>query len=261
MRALIWGLALGPRGHELAPIWLEALIHVGKWEQDIALLTDRPIPLPDYRNVRLVDVAKDIAERYHLSPQKICSYWVSHNLKSQILHHVDVGQYDYVLYLDMDVLANTDRLYALIENKWKKGVIAVQEDIIPLSKNRLAALELLGRPSLDEEAQWARRPICGGIMGFPINATGLAALRAYHEACVAMRFNYSDQAKLTAILNRQFNDAWEFLGDTAHGRRDSPAYQETLIHFTGQRDEMLRKYYQSWLAPEARMSAATTLGA
>jgi hypothetical protein len=243
---LIWGISLGARTNSLVPLWLRSLKEVGNWRHDIVLLGNVQTKRQFHRDLIAIDIVDDVARRHQL-PYAKWDDWTTHNLKSEILHQVDIRSYDYVLYLDVDILANSPRLEDLVDAKCRRGMIALQEDCEPLGPKRLNALELLGAPTEIERKQWALRPICAGIMGFPTTPVGRQALQEYHEACAAMRFRRSDQAKITALLNRHYEGKWELMGDTVHGRRSTPRYEETLVHFTGQRDDTMRQYYQESL--------------
>jgi hypothetical protein len=236
----------------MARTWTDALITVGKWRHDIVLLGDEGAMACGGENVRVIDIVQDVAARYQL-PAENWVHWTLNNLKGQIGHYVCLSDYDYVLYLDIDVLVNRPHLEAAVTAKWQRGMIAVQEDCEPLDEKRVPALEKLGMPDEAELARWAKRPICSGVMGFPMTPTGRAAFEEYIQACIAMRFAKSDQAKLVAILNRNYAGKWEFFEDTTHGRRAIPAYKELLIHFTGQRDALFHAHHRlhhrrpSWL--------------
>ena len=256
-RFLVWGMAFGPRGRSLAPLWLHALVDVGRWRHDIVLLGDEDVVGLRAPRLRTFEMLREVGQRYGLPPGRFRG-WTLNNLKSQIIRYVDVTAYDYVLYLDLDVLTNTDRLEGLVRRKAERGVVAVQEDCVPLAPWKLQALTKLGLPGEGEQTRWARRPICAGVIGFPTTALGLAALRDYHDACVALHFNWSDQAKLTALLNRKYDSDWEFFGDTTYGRREAPRYSETLVHFTGGQDDLLSRYYRSSLQLELPPSPPST---
>ncbi len=238
---LLWSIAFGPRGKSLAAVWLSAIRETAKWGHDVFLLGDGAITCFDGRLTRAIDIRSDVVSRYDLKLTE-WSHWTLNNLKAQVLHYVDVARYDYVIYLDIDVLANSERLEQLVSKVHKAGKIAVQKDCTCLSQRKIAALRSLGFPTREEYESWCQRPICAGVMGFPTSPRGLSALNDYAVACEQMRFRYSDQAKLTALLNRHYNDHWEFLGDTCYGRRLTPKYTETLVHFSGQRDGLLKLY-------------------
>jgi hypothetical protein len=243
-RFLIWGLAYGLRGMRLAGMWLDAIQTIGKWRHDIILLGDEWVDAFSTSRLKTINIIPELLKQCP-HPRSQWTKWTLNNFKSQLCSHIDIAVYDYILYLDMDVLVNSDRLEGLVYDKWKKGIVAVQKDRAPLTDGRLRALHKMGVPDENERAEWARRPICAGMMGFPVNQAGLAVLRDYHDACIEASFEWSDQAKLTALLNRKHNGSWEFLGDTTHGDRFAPPYEETLVHFTANRDVLLERYYLS----------------
>ena len=246
-RFLVWGLAFRQQMRPLAHIWLESLLKIGKWNHDILLLGDEIVPEFAAPRLKTINIVKDIEVRYNFPRQK-WNRWTYNNLKSQILNYIDPATYDYLLYLDIDVFVNSNRLESLVRNKWEKGLIAVQRDRTPLDEGRLRSLAKMGMPDVTEKDRWAQRPICAGIIGFPMNFLGLSILQDYCEACVKMRFNLSDQAKLTALLNRKYDGSWDFFGDTTHGQRSAPPYDETLIHFTGRKKVFIEPYFKSRLS-------------
>ena len=48
--------------------------------------------------------------------------------KPEIEHYVDLERYDYVLYLDSDILVTTNRLVALVETLCRESHFVVQRD-------------------------------------------------------------------------------------------------------------------------------------
>jgi hypothetical protein len=239
---LIWSVAFGSRGKRLAPIWVDAVRGVGEWRHDMLILGDAIATEGMRGSVKAIDITKDVARRYGLKPTE-WTHWTINNMKAQIVHYVDPANYRYMLYTDIDVLVNSAHLEQLVALRDRQQLICVQEDMVPLSRKKMPALEKLGAPDRAEYRRWSQRPICAGIIGFPSSPAGLNALRDYGAACVEMRFEKSDQAKLVAILNRNYEGVWSYIGESVHGRRAWPAYPETFIHFTGQRDSMLIAYY------------------
>lgn len=242
-RYLIWSICFGERGLRAGRAWLDAVVRVGGWEHDIVLLGGQWVRQLAGTRVRAVDIVDDVVARSG-RPRERWTHWTLNNLKSQILHYADVAGYDYLLYLDLDVLINTGRLPGAVQAKRERGKVAVQREQNPLRGRRVRALERLGFPDARELFEWARRPIGAGIMGFPTTPAGLAVLHAYDRACADMGFDLSDQAKLTALLNRRHRDDWEYMGDTTFGRRAFPRYEETFVHFAGQRDALFHGYHR-----------------
>src|SRR5688572_18357711 len=116
MRYLIWTLAFGERSRQLAPIWLDAVQRVGKWRHDIVMLGDHHIADIAGPRLRVFDIYSDVNTRFGMR-HRDWTHWTINNLKGQISHYTDLKRYRYILYLDLDVLVNQDRLEAVVESK------------------------------------------------------------------------------------------------------------------------------------------------
>jgi hypothetical protein len=243
-RYLIWSIAFDERGRRLAPLWLDAIKSAGRWTDDIVLLGNNSICDLSAPNTQAIDIEKDVEKRYAL-PRAMWTLYTFNNLKSQIQYYVAFSKYDYILYLDLDVLVNSADLYKEIQLKHERGLVTVQRDYIGLPRGRLAALERLGMPDEAELIRWTMNPVCAGVMGFPTTPLGLKIFQDYYLACREMGFQYSDQAKLSAVLYRKYPNDWDFMANATFGRRSSPRYSEALVHFTGTRDAIMITYY--WL--------------
>jgi hypothetical protein len=238
-RFLIWGISFGKGCRALAPLWLNSIFQTGCWQHDVVLLGDHHVLSLSHPQLTAVNVVPDLESRYSFPSQE----WrpsVCHNWKPQIQFYSDLTNYDYVLYMDLDVLVNTNKLEKLLISKADKGKICVQKDIIPISADKF----FTGRGTLTaaEKVRWADHAICAGIIGFPINEVGLRFVQQWHETNQAGQFRKNDQSNLIALLLRYYDEHWEYLGDTVIARRSSP-YQETLLHFSGGNHALFRDYY------------------
>ncbi len=259
MRFLIWGVSFGHRHGRMIALWAEALRRFGRWSHEIVVLGDQLASPPalERQGVRLIDVTADTAKIVNWEPRRGTS------LKPWILKHVDPSRYDYLLYLDADVLATGPRLEALVASKAARRVIAVQEDIITIGGGHRSQ----GRETLTdaEKVKFGHLGICAGIVGVPTDETGLGLLRAWGAALAARKHPVPpwDQPYLIPLLLRQYAGRWEFMGDTAIGRNHG--HQETLIHYTngggvaekkaGREGALFRERF-ALLAAAARSSAA-----
>jgi len=246
-RLLVWGLCFGRDCRALAPLWLNALFRIGRWRHDVVLLGDRRIESLSHPRLTPINVVPDVERRYGI-PAKRWTRATCMNLKPQIQFHVDLAAYDYALFMDLDVLVNTDRLEPLLLSKAARGRICAQRDEAPISADR----EWTGARVLtqEEKRRWGHHAVCAGIVGFPTDTEGLAFIRDWHRVNHAQGFDGDDQANLIGLLLRTYGDRWEYLGDTAvAGRAGMPArYEETLLHFSGgwydlARYAMMRDYY------------------
>lgn len=240
-RFLVWSLCFGDECQALGRLWLKSLIDIGRWRHDVIVLGDRHASALSGLHFKAIDVTRDMEARYRVH-EKGWNSFVYHNCKPQIQFYTDMRQYDYALYMDIDVLVNTDRLETLLDAKAQKGLICVQKDVIPISANR----HFTGRDilSASEKQRWSDVAICAGIVGMPTNDLGLTFIKEWHEANRAEMFRGSDQANLIALLLRRYPRHWEYMGDTAIARKHT-LYEETLLHFSNHMHETMRDYFDA----------------
>lgn len=241
-RFLIWGVCF-EKAVSLAPYWLNSLIEIGRWRHDLVLLGDSGLKSLSHPQLKVFDITGDIRKKYSL-PRWKWSNFTATNMKPEIQYYVDLSQYDYALYLDMDILANTDRLEAMVESKRQTGMISVQKDIIPVRADR----PFTGRFTLtpEEKVRWADVAVCAGMVGVPITETGMSLLKDWQAMNRKARFYQSDQAKLIALLVRQYSGKWDYLGDTVVARKVD-RYPQTLLHFSAGRGDLMKRYYRETL--------------
>jgi hypothetical protein len=250
-RFLIWGLSFGRRCRGLAPLWLNSISQIGRWRHDVVILGDKLVLSLSAPNLKVINIVPDVETKYSF-PHRQWDAYVCHNWKPQIQFYTDLSQYDYALYLDMDVLVNTDRLEALLASKVARNKICVQKDVIPISADRF----FTGRDTLtaEEKAKWGEHSMCAGIIGFPTTEVGLRFARHWFETNQEGKFRKNDQSNLIALLLRHYPNDWEYLGDTVIARRLG-RYEETLLHFSAGRHALMRDYYGKTLhlkEPDAR---------
>jgi len=239
--------------------WAEALRRFARWQHEIVVMGDECLPAK--KLARLGVRCVDLRPRVRAIPE-----WHRDRatcLKPWILDHIDASAFDFLLSLDCDVIAATPRLEALLADKAARGVIAVQQDIIGVSKN----VPCTGRRTLtdEEKARFPDVAICAGIVGVPTAGPGLELLRDWRRAIEEAGYPRppGDQPLLYPLLLRKFLGRWEYIGDSVIGRRvDHP---ETLIHFTnrggmvekraGREDRLFFETFDR-LELEARSSAA-----
>jgi hypothetical protein len=247
-RFLIWTISFGPAFGELIPFWLGSIRGTGQWRHDVVLLGDRHVTRFDSCGTRAIDIVASLERQYGVP----VSEWypnLVHNAKPQIMFQTDLDRYDYVLYMDVDCLVNSDRLEELVAAAHARGKITVQRDRLRVG----SGLTCTGRDTLsaEEKARWSRHAICAGVVGVPTNETGRRFLGAWYDANAASQFRKNDQANLIALLLRHFAEDWEYLGDTRIVQFTGlTRYSETLVHFSGadQQKELLRKYYTEYLS-------------
>jgi len=237
-RFLIWSVCVGERCLKLAQIWMASILDVGQWKHDIALIGDSSIHSISHSQLITIDVVEEFRAKYHV-PDTRWAPNTFHSLKPLIQFHINLSAYDYLLYLDIDVLVCSKRLNSILESKQSRKVICVQKGINLISSKKTCQG---GRILTDREiSQWGDYSICAGIVGFPVTPSGLKFIKDWHELNHAGRFHRSDQGNLIALLLRQYSGKWEYLEDAIFGR-ELIWYKETFIHFAAQKDDLLRQY-------------------
>lgn len=221
----------------MAAMAVRSIRTIGLWSHDIVLLSDTDEPLPGLDNVRSIDMLSAAKARY---PWMTHAASQLHHLKSELAYHIDLTQYDYVLYLDCDVLVNSDRLVDLVTGLERECAIVVQQDICDVSSGfPFAGGRVLDR---EERRRWGAFAINSGIVGLPINTMGRRLLRDWRQLNVDLRFSLSDQGNLISLLLRQYYGQWGYVLDATMGRK-LERYPQTFVHFTGKRYALYEAYY------------------
>ena len=181
--------------------------------------------------------------------------WWSMCLKPWIVDYVDPRHFDFLLYLDADVLATAPRLEQIVSGPLERGRIAVQRDILKIRGNhRCTARDELTE---EEKLRFGDEGICAGIVGVPTNRTGLELLRDWRAAIEVRKYNGGDQVPLYPLLLRGFLGRWEYLTDTVIARKTT--HPEALQHFSnggGVAEKKLGREDRLFYETFARLAAA-----
>jgi hypothetical protein len=232
---LILGVCIGERCSRLLPAWLDTIRRVGGFTGDVLVLCDRETPR--LMGAHFANVEPTI-ERWGLKTATNC--------KPLIQHHAYLGIYDYLLYLDMDVLVNTARLVPMIETQALRGRLAAQRDVRLIGENRINT----GMLTLtdDEKSRYGHEHgACAGVVGVPTNATGREFLTDWLARNQEALFDGSDQSRLVQLFWRQYRGLWDYLDDCALVDEHHVRRSETLLHFAGRYDYELLRYWHEHL--------------
>jgi hypothetical protein len=236
-RYLIYLICFGEAFRRYAAMPITSIRKIGGWRHDIVLLSDSEAPLAGCPDVTVIDMLSAAKRRY---PWLMARPYALHHLKTKIEYHVELSNYDYVLYVDGDVLVNNDRLPALVAAFCREQAIVVQQDNIPVGSGlRLAGGQILSQA---EQQRWRAFAINAGIVGFPATPIGRRLLRDWRRLNVDQEFKKRDQGNLIALLLRKYYGQWGYIGDTTFGRALN-RYPETFIHFTTHKEQLMEAYY------------------
>jgi len=109
MKFLIYLVSFGADFRHFTQMALNSIREVGRWQHDIVVLCDGD---RDFGNLAtVINILPDLQKRYHWF-DTTTGMRVSH-CKPEIEYYVDLEAYDYVLYLDSDILVNGNGLVGL----------------------------------------------------------------------------------------------------------------------------------------------------
>lgn len=240
-RYLIYMLCFGEKYRRFAAMAIKSAREIGRWSHDVVLLSDSPEPLPGCEDVIVIDMLAAVMERY---PWAELSGNPVHHLKTDLEYHVDLARYDYVLYLDCDLLVTTGRLSDLVPVLCRDSAIVVQQDNPTVASGAsFAGGEILTK---HEQQQWGEFAINSGIVGFPTNPMGRRLLRDWRQLNVDQEFRSRDQGNLISLLLRKYYGQWGYVADAVIAR-EVRRYRHTFVHFTKRKDLLMEAYYREIL--------------
>ena len=240
MRFLIYLISFGADFRCFTQMALNSIREVGRWQHDIVVLCDGDW---DFGNrATVINIVPDLQKRYPWYATTT-GMRVSH-CKPEIEYYVDLETYDYVLYLDSDILVNGDGLSALVESLCRDAQFVVQRDCVSVSSGQSFAGGWVLTP--EERAKWGHYQINSGIVGFPVSSRSRRILRDWRRMNVAARFKSRDQGNLIALLLRKYLGQWTYVEGATFGRHVQ-RYDQTFVHFTGPGHRNMAPYYEQIL--------------
>lgn len=123
---------------------------------------------------------------------------------------IDFDNYDFILYLDSDILVNYKKLQALMGFWSACGEVQCSDNEgWTVGKNvKSTGSEIL---TLEEKKKWSNQGFCAGIIGFPGGEFGKTFCDKWWEINKKYNFSLDDQGNLTALLLREYQDKYEFI--------------------------------------------------
>ena len=239
---LIYLVCIGVAFRRYATMAIKSIREIGGWRHDIVLLSDSEAPLPGCENVIVIDMLRAARLRYPWLKMK--RYTFSH-FKPELEYHVDLSRYDYILYLDCDVLVTSDRLTEIVAGLSRESAIAIQQDGFAVSSGRgFAGGHLL---TVAERRTWGHHAINAGVVGIPMSLMGRRLLRDWRQLNVDQQFRSRDQGNLISLLLRKYRGQWGYIADATMGREVKP-YPATFVHFTSyHKNTLMEAYYRQLL--------------
>ena len=178
-------------------------------EEDLNLdpLSTAPMAACDVRRFNKATISEN---KYHSFNK-----WAIANMRTLVDSYIPFEKYDYILYLDVDVLVRgpAQRFEKFMEQHRGVILLSTAKDSRRLGGRGNFSLKKLRRAKTTEAANlitwellkyWFVQPICSDIVCFPTDELGKRFLREWRVEC--QKGIYQDQAALHAILLRYFKN-------------------------------------------------------
>lgn len=131
-------------------------------------------------------------------------------MKSIAYQIIDFKKYDFILYLDSDILINYKNLNALM-GFWAacNNIQCSDNEGWTVGRNvKSTGSEIL---TDEEKKKWAHHGFCAGIVGFPGGQFGIDFCETWWTLNKEHNFRLDDQGNLTAVLLRNYPNKYEFI--------------------------------------------------
>ena len=235
MRTLIYYVCFGEQFKKLLNMSLYSLFNVGKYDGTVVIITDfKKEDFYPSERIKIINVPDIKKETFFIR-----------NMKSSLINYMDIRDYDFILYLDADVLINSDRLVPLMNEWGNQKHLWIQHDIVPIKKNKpYCGSEVL---TPEEKKNFGNYGFNAGIIG--------AKTALYSEVCsrwhiLNYQHNFSkcDQGNLVAVIVRNYLDVVKYTNDTAITNRKNDEHRtETILHFLTKSEAAMYSYFDKYI--------------
>jgi len=181
------------------------VIQIRQGDLNLDLTSTAPMAACDVRRFNKTTISEN---KYHSFKK-----WAIANVRTLVDSYIPFENYDYILYLDVDVLTRgpAQMFEKFMEQHRGDILLSAAKDNRRLGGRGNFSLRKLRRAKTTEAANlttwellkyWFVQPICSDIVCFPTDELGKRFLREWRVEC--QKGIYQDQAALHAILLRQF---------------------------------------------------------
>lgn len=209
-KVLAWYICFGQKYAELLKMSIESLICHG-FNGDIVVLTDDKLVIDiDYPKLLKINIKEYISENYGVDDVGSCpeKCWA---VKSFINEVVDISKYDYLLYVDSDVMCNNN-YYDIIQNCLSKKDIVVQCDVT-LSRKR--GYNWYGLADHAERSEMDDISIGAGLIILRVNDITKNFLKEWRTILLKNMLATDDQNALSTVIHRKFYknylESWDII--------------------------------------------------
>lgn len=283
MNYAVYFLAIGDKAIDCLNFSYNSL-RLSGFNGDVYILSDKEsVPFSVSKNTKVIKVKEnhfnldkksnrsfsffDIRRLDKNNPRnvRVPEFVVICHLKSLIDKYIDIKKYDYIVYLDVDVLTAgsiTDLEKYIIDNNGSI-ITAQNKELLKLggrgnfSFKKLKRVKTVHTTNLSNWELlkfWFYKAICADIVCFPGNDLGLLLLDMWRKEC--QKGLGDDQTALQAILLRNFKDIHILAPLSLFGHNFTLGHSgnlekkdSTFIHFSGSisKPDTIIDYYKSYI--------------
>lgn len=238
MKSLLYGCAF------ITPEWQDRFVpmvntmiksaRIQGYTGDIVILSDRKIPIEGAELIITPPVPIRLTYPYDILL-----------MRTRLWRYVNLAKYDYVLYLDADILINKP-IDPLLEELNRYKVLTAQGEgkclkHAPTHQTDLSAHERV-------MYQW-EQTFCTGVVGFPTDARGMQFLKDWEIACD--HCNSNDQTAFNAMVFRKYRNQVIPTPWTGYHCGDNPS-ENVICHFFRQKcKKAYYGFYEKYILPKA----------
>lgn len=248
MKSLVYFICFGEKYKKYTAMSIWSLINIGKYSDDIVVLGDINSFDPKYNindKVNFINIKSDLFKLANVDDETVV---ISHfqNAKALIQFYVDIKKYDFVLYLDSDVLINTNRINSMLEKYSLEDKIVIQSDRSTIGGKRgiNCGFDLFTETEI---IRYGKIGLCSGVVGFPVNKFDVHFLNIWNTKNKAEHYSNSDQGNLHWVIAKFYENQFSYIEDT-RVHRSTDKSNTTILHFFRKRLSLMDTYFEKHLA-------------
>ena len=244
---LIYYVCFGEKYKKYTAMSIWSLVNIGKYEGDIFVLGD----ICEFDNkygindkVTFFNIKDDIQRLMNIDEKTSV---ISHfqNTKALLQFYTNINDYEFVLYLDSDVLINTSKINEMINSYSKGDKIVIQSDRSTIGGKRgiNCGFNLFTE---EEIKRYGHIGLCSGVVGFPVKKFGVNFLNLWNSKNKELGYSNSDQGNLHWVIAKFYEKDFKYIEDTKVHRSIDKS-DTTILHFFRKRLSNMDVYFEKHL--------------
>lgn len=234
-KPLVYFVCFGERYKNLLNKCLYSLFKVGGYDGDVAILSHfRKEDFFQHDKIKVLNIKTD--------NDNITYY---RNAKPRIYEYINLLEYSYIVYLDCDILINSNRFNSLISSWSSNDKLMIQRDIISIGRNKpYCGSEVL---SCEERTKYSNYAFNAGIIAAK-SEFFLELCKKWNEKNKEYNYTKDDQGNLVFTIVRNYIDKIQYTNDTTiTNRKNDEKRNETILHFLTKSEGAFYSYFDKYI--------------